>query len=276
MSIKMVVVDMDGTFLNQDNTYNQRRFARIFEQFQARQIHFVVASGSQYQRLQNQFAPQKQIIDFISQNGAIVHQGDDLISVDALSEADLAEVLRIMQAFGTTAIVQKTISGVKKTYVPAEIAAKTLANIQRYYHAIELVPDFATISQARVNDRITKIGLTFGPTVDYQQAVTQLKTALPASLASQNSGFQTELIGNAGIDKVTGIQQLQTRYQIEANEIMTFGDNENDLGMLQMTPWGFAMPNASPKIQQATRNVALAGHNHDGVLATIEAQLGLD
>ncbi|KRL59176.1 HAD hydrolase family protein [Latilactobacillus fuchuensis] len=201
MTIKMIVVDMDGTFLNQNNTYNQRRFARIFEQFQTRQIHFVVASGSQYQRLQNQFAPQKKIIDFISQNGAIVHQGDDLISVDALSEADLAEVLQIMQTFGATAIVQKTISGVKKTYVPAEITAETLENIQRYYHAIELVSDFATLSQARVNDRITKIGLTFGATVNYQQAVTQLKAALPASLASQNSGFQTELIGNVGLIK---------------------------------------------------------------------------
>jgi len=74
---------------------------------------------------------------------------------------------------------------------------------------------------------------------------------------------------------VTGIQQLQTRYQIAADEIMTFGDNENDLGMLQMTPWGFAMPNASASIQQATRNIAIADYNHDGVLATIEAQLEL-
>ena len=86
-----------------------------------------------------------------------------------------------------------------------------------------------------VNDQITKVGITFGPDVDYSQAVQQLRGSLPAGLMSQNSGFQTELIGNVGVDKVSCLRQLQTRYQIADDELMTFGDNENDLGMLTMT-----------------------------------------
>lgn len=79
MGVKMIVVDMDGTFLDQNNQYNQARFARVFQVLQARRVKFVVASGSQYQRLQNQFDPYRQSLDFISQNGAIVHHGDDLL-----------------------------------------------------------------------------------------------------------------------------------------------------------------------------------------------------
>lgn len=276
MTIKMIVVDMDGTFLDQDNTYQQARFGRLFEQLVQRQIHFVVASGSQYQRLQHQFAPWQNQLDYISQNGAIVHHGQQLLKVDALADSDLKQVLQVITThFPTGAIVQRTISGLKQTYVPKQTPAATLATIRRYYQALQLVDDFAQVSAANVQDQITKVGVTFGPTIDYSQAVAQLRAALPAGLVSQNSGFHTELIGNTGIDKVTGIQQLQARYQIAADEIMTFGDNENDLGMLQMTPHGFAMPNAAALIRQKAPQLALADHNHAGVLATIEQQLAI-
>ena len=44
----------------------------------------------------------------------------------------------------------------------------------------------------------------------------------------------------------------------KANEIVTFGDNENDLGMLAMTSQSYAMQNAQPIIQmQAAHTTTL-------------------
>lgn len=274
MGVKMIVVDMDGTFLDQNNQYNQARFARVFQALQARQVKFVVASGSQYQRLQNQFDPYRQSLDFISQNGAIVNHGDDLLRVDALADDDLQALLALIaKGFPAGTIVQKTISGLAQTYVPRQASPETLAIIKQYYHAVTLVDHFDQLTGRSVNDQITKVGITFGPDVDYSQAVQQLRGSLPAGLMSQNSGFQTELIGNVGVDKVSCLRQLQTRYQIADDELMTFGDNENDLGMLTMTPWGFAMPNAYESIKKQSANIALADHNHDGILTTIEHYL---
>ena len=274
MTIKMIVVDMDGTFLNEQNTYDQARFMALYARLQKARIRFVVASGSQYQRLQNQFAAVKDELDFISQNGALVHHGHELLQVSALNDDDLQQTLQLIQQdFPTNMIVQRTISGVRKTYIERQVPAATLTTIQRYYHALEPVDDFFHLSATKIDDQITKIGLTFAPQVNFPAAVQHLRAMLPPTLMSQNSGLNTELIGNTGIDKVTGISELQARYNIAADEIMTFGDNENDLAMLQMTPYGFAMKNAAAAFRQQAPQITIADNDHAGVLATIESLL---
>ena len=46
MPIKMIVTDMDGTFLNDAHTYNHARFAQALHLMQKRGVKFVLASGS--------------------------------------------------------------------------------------------------------------------------------------------------------------------------------------------------------------------------------------
>lgn len=272
MTIKMIVTDMDGTFLDDNNTYAHDHFQQLFKKMQAKGIKFVAASGSQYQRLQNQFATVAQIMDFISLNGSIVHSGDQLVSVDQLSDEDLATILRILaENFRPEDIMQQTISGLNRTYVDKSTPADVVKIVKRYYNEIELVDDLPHFSSHLVKDAITKVGVTFDFKGDFVNQAKTLRAALPKTVISQNSGFHTELIGNAGIDKVTGIKQLQDRYNIANDEIATFGDNENDLAMLKMTPYGFAMQNAEPTFKQQVTNVTVNDNNHDGVLQTIEA-----
>ena len=51
MSVKVIVTDMDGTFLNDSKTYNQPRFMAQYQELKKRGIEFVVASGNQYYQL---------------------------------------------------------------------------------------------------------------------------------------------------------------------------------------------------------------------------------
>lgn len=46
MNIKMVAVDVDGTFMRSDYTYDQVRFDKIFKKMKEIGCHFVVASGN--------------------------------------------------------------------------------------------------------------------------------------------------------------------------------------------------------------------------------------
>lgn len=55
MTIKMIAVDMDGTFLDDQKEYNRERFEKIFRQLQEKGIKFVVASGNQYFQLKSFF-----------------------------------------------------------------------------------------------------------------------------------------------------------------------------------------------------------------------------
>lgn len=46
--IKLVAVDMDGTFLDDQMHYNRTIFRKIYNYFKENDIYFVVASGNQY------------------------------------------------------------------------------------------------------------------------------------------------------------------------------------------------------------------------------------
>ncbi|MES9688986.1 HAD hydrolase family protein, partial [Bacillus sp. JJ353] len=48
MSIKLIAVDMDGTFLDDEIKYNKERFMKQYRELKARGIKFVVASGNPY------------------------------------------------------------------------------------------------------------------------------------------------------------------------------------------------------------------------------------
>lgn len=51
MSIKLIVVDMDGTFLRIKKPITVSRLMRQCQQMQLQGIRFVVASGNQYYQL---------------------------------------------------------------------------------------------------------------------------------------------------------------------------------------------------------------------------------
>ncbi len=50
-SPRVVAVDMDGTFVHSDNTYDQERFGRILKRMKKQNAKFVVASGNQYYQI---------------------------------------------------------------------------------------------------------------------------------------------------------------------------------------------------------------------------------
>ncbi|STM59112.1 putative hydrolase [Escherichia coli] len=74
MSVKVIVTDMDGTFINDAKTYNQPRFMAQYQELKKRGIKFVVASGNQYYQLISFFPELKDEISFVAENGALVYE----------------------------------------------------------------------------------------------------------------------------------------------------------------------------------------------------------
>ena len=120
------------------------------------------------------------------------------------------------------------------------------------------------------------MSINFADHVDLQRVAATLDQYLPASLIIENSGFNTDLIGDARGTKRNGLALLQERFNVADDEIVTFGDNENDLGMLAMTSQSYAMQNAHQLIRMQAGHVTAADNNHDGVLKTIQQILKND
>ncbi|MEX5392949.1 HAD hydrolase family protein, partial [Enterobacter cloacae] len=73
MKIKLIAVDMDGTFLNEKKDYDRERFQRQYHALKEKGIKFVVASGNQYYQLISFFPEICHDIAFVAENGALVY-----------------------------------------------------------------------------------------------------------------------------------------------------------------------------------------------------------
>lgn len=74
MTVKVIVTDMDGTFLNDAKQYDRPRFLAQFAQLRQQGIEFVVASGNQYYQLISFFPEIREQISFVAENGALVYE----------------------------------------------------------------------------------------------------------------------------------------------------------------------------------------------------------
>ena len=81
MSVKLIAVDMDGTFLSDAKTYNRPRFLNQYQRMREQNIRFVVASGNQYFQLISFFPDIAHEIAFVAENGGwVVSAGDDVFN----------------------------------------------------------------------------------------------------------------------------------------------------------------------------------------------------
>ncbi len=77
--IKLVAVDINGTFVHSDYTYDIPRFQRILSYMKNAGCKFVVASGNQYYQLRDLFSGYYDELCFVAENGAFVKDQKELI-----------------------------------------------------------------------------------------------------------------------------------------------------------------------------------------------------
>lgn len=99
MSVKLIAVDMDGTFLSDAKTYNRPRFLAQYARMKAQGIRFVVASGNQYYQLISFFPEIAHEISFVAENGGwVVSEGEDVFNGE-LSKAHFETVASVLTTF---------------------------------------------------------------------------------------------------------------------------------------------------------------------------------
>ncbi len=136
MTVKLIAVDMDGTFLRDDKTYHRERFLKQYAEMKARGIRFVVASGNQYYQLTSFFPDIADDIAFVAENGAwVVCEGEDVFNgelsddeyryvIDHLMTLDDLEII----ACGKTAATRLSATmSASKTWRRATITAWILS-----------------------------------------------------------------------------------------------------------------------------------------------------
>lgn len=263
MSVKLIAVDMDGTFLNDAKEYNRARFLRQYAQMKEQGIRFVVASGNQYYQLISFFPEIAHEIAFVAENGGwVVNAGEDVFNGE-LTQAQFNTVSAFLCAIPEVEVIAcgKGSAYTLKAYgeVFHDLAAK-------YYHRLEKVDNFE-----HFNDIFFKFGLNV-PDDEIPRIQAMIHEKLSDIMVPVATGYGSIDLILPGVHKANGLSLLQKLWGIEDSEVVAFGDSGNDIEMLGQAGFGFAMANARDSIKAVARFEA--PHNNDeGVLAVIDKVL---
>ncbi|WP_125766377.1 Cof-type HAD-IIB family hydrolase [Lapidilactobacillus wuchangensis] len=264
MTLKLIAVDMDGTFLNTKRQYDHQRFTQILAKLQQREIKFIIATGDQYALLQDYFSKQYQEMNFIAENGANIYLGEQNIFQSEIKHELMLKVTELLtDHFHPRPLI---VSGAQSAYVAANTSERLFATVKSFYPALERVAEFAEIE-----DRVLKIAMSF-PDNERNHAKQLLDRELDGQLTMIPSGFGDMDINYPGINKANALKKLGQRWQIDTTEMAAFGDGGNDIEMLAEVKYSFAMANADQQVKKVARQV-IGDNDSPTVFDTIESLL---
>ncbi|MCG7387837.1 Cof-type HAD-IIB family hydrolase [Pantoea sp. ACRSB] len=265
-AVKMVAVDMDGTFLDNQKQYDRQRFMRCYEEMKARDIKFVVASGNQYYQLTSFFPTIASEIAFVAENGAWILDGEEELFCGEFSRPDVYALLDTLQK-GDYPGLRYILCGRESAYYFEGADEQWLAKMRHYCHRLKAIQSLEETS----HDRLFKFALNLSD--DYvEPLMADIQRLHKGAAAATSSGHGSVDLIVPGHHKANGLNILAQRWGIDHQQVLAFGDGGNDLEMLRQSGFSFAMANAPQRVKEAARYAAPA-NSDAGVLQVIEKML---
>lgn len=241
--IKLIASDIDGTLLQNGETAISERFFAQARRLMAQGVAVCAASGRQYSSLRRLFAPVAEELYFICENGAVVYgPGEKLLSKTVIDRELSLRLCRDILAVPECEIL---ISGADTSYLCPK--AEDYIDLIRYFLGNNTV---CVSSPEQISEEFVKIS-----------AYCRFGTGAiePVLAPKWRSSFQVAVAGKCWLDftlsdKGTGIRALCRALNIDAGDVMAFGDNYNDVPMLDMVGHPYLMASAAEELRQRYRN----------------------
>ncbi|MCK0192707.1 HAD family hydrolase [Arenibacter sp. F20364] len=258
--IKMVVTDMDGTLLNSKHEVSSK-FFKLFEELKKREIRFVAASGRQYNSIVDKLETIKDDIIVVAENGAFVKKQENELLATPLDQTTIRETISLLKNIED---IHPVLCGKNNAYINGNSDAFR-DKLKEYYTQFSVLNDIASFE-----GEILKIAIYHFESSE--RYIYPLVNHLESDLKVKVSGENWLDISHMNANKGYALQHLQEKYGISRQETMVFGDYNNDLEMLAMSDFSFAMANAHPNVKKAS-NYQTSSNDDFGVESILESML---
>ncbi len=274
MSVKLIVTDLDGTFLETYHTLSQENIRAVRR---AREQGIYVAavtarnwSACKWAVTQTGFDP----LCVINNGAAIIDGTTETMKFENTIPAPA--VRGILEAAVEAEASIDVFAGLfSLEYGPTQLTTEDKIKWREdwekkpkeYQPVVEVYDDLEKMIEraSDVSENITVHGkdLTELPGWFYRRVVEQGEFYLTSS----HTGCID--IMAYGSTKREGVQRLASMLGIQREEIIAFGDNSNDIGMLKWAGTGVAVGNAAPSVQAAA-DMVTARNDEDGFAKALD------
>ncbi|MFM0779874.1 Cof-type HAD-IIB family hydrolase [Streptococcus suis] len=271
MIVRLIATDMDGTFLDGQGSFDRERFSRVLDQLDQKKIPFVIASGNGIGRLLQLCQGFEDRLIFVADNGAHVYQNGKTVIRRAIQQVEVEAILHFFK--GRWADVCLMLSNEENIYMQAgagmPFAGTDLPIEPEQMNAFQnRVTYLDDLSAYPVSESIHKVGL-WVPEARVDKITEAFNQAFHGQLVAVTSGYGSVDILPQGIHKAWGLEQVLTGLDIESEQVMAFGDSDNDIELLSYVGYSYAMENATDKVKAVAKYMA-PSHLEAGVLQVLE------
>lgn len=264
-NVKLVACDIDGTLLYNGTSTADRTIQVINRIKEETDIHVTLATGREYHSassVKNMFGLHDGPI--ICNNGAIVRDHNHVLfsatlpaqlPYDLLDFSIQQKLFLLLFSEAKTyyyAFNEKQIDLFFSMFNMDPERLKTAFSIFSDKDTLEAIPikafNKACLFSFHQEPETVKTHLQHARTL---LSVFLQKTGYDQSCYVTSSHWNNLEIMPIGVTKATGIQVLADYHQLSLDQIVVFGDNENDIEMLREVPKSFAMGNASPSVKES-------------------------
>lgn len=262
----LIATDVDGTLLDDDERVTDRTRSAV-QAAVASGVEFVLATGRPPRWIppiveQLGFAPMA-----VCANGAVIYDAanDRILSARTLSVDVLGELAEIAARVipGAGLAVERVGRSAHDAATPQFVSSPG------YEHAW-LNPD---------NTEVSVEDLLGYPAIKLLIRMVGSQSSDMAAALAKHIGVQGDItystnnglieIMPVGISKATGVEEVARSREIDATEVVAFGDMPNDVPMLRWAGHGVAMGNAHPEAIAAANEVTVP-NSDDGVARVLE------
>lgn len=237
--IKFIATDLDGTLLPDSSKDPTAEDFAVISELQRRGVIFAAASGRQYDNLKRLFGPVSDDMVFICENGALVMYHGKRLSITEIPHDCAIKIISDIQS----------LDGCE-----AQISTDGLIRI------IPKNPDFPHDLRYNWNTDFVIADSIEALTMPIIKISVYQKTGLTDEVINHiksnwGGSFRVAVSGKSWLDitvstKGSAICGIKEYFGFSPDEMAVFGDNFNDIEMLDEVTHGFVMETAVPEIHE--------------------------
>lgn len=268
MDIRVIATDMDGTLLDPKGQLDLPRLEKILDKLDQCDIRFVIATGNEVHRMRQLLGHLAERVVLVVANGARIFENDELLQAQTWDDAMVDKALGHFK--GRECQDQFVVTGMNGGFVKEGTVFTELDKfmtpemIEKLYQRMNFVDEF----DSSLFGGVLKMSMVVGEE-RLDSVLQEVNDLFDGRVRAVSSGYGCIDILQDGIHKAWGLVELLKRWNLKPEQIMAFGDSENDIEMLELAGISYAMENAEEAVKRVATKVAPA-NSQAGVYKVLE------
>lgn len=241
--VKFIACDLDGTLLLNGAQIVDESAIQYIDRLVESGVIFAPASGRQITSLKRLFEPISNKLAYIAENGALVEYRGETIGKTPMDRKLALEIIEDVIAQPNCEVL---VSGEHTAYIKPKS--------EEYHYRMTKVVNYHTTLVDRftdIDEDILKIAVCDMSGIKNSKGHFINKWSDRASVLVSGELYLDFM--DSAVNKGRGIEQIQKYFGLKPEECMAFGDNYNDIAMLDKVYYSYVMEKAASDVKKHGR-----------------------